>query len=560
MPDRKLFPDQLPLLWVILLALAWLLPGLTSHDPWKQDEPYIFGIILHMLNSHDWVVPMNAGIPFMEKPPLYYWVASLLAHANRGWLPLYDGARLASGVFSAITLLFTGLSARQAWGAGYGRIALIGLIATFGLMYESHIMITDVPMIAGYAVASYGILLSLKRPAWGGWWLGVGTGIGFLTKGLLVPGTLAVTVLLLPVLFKTWRQSNYYHAVAIATLAALPWLLIWPTALYLRAPTLFYQWFWLNNVGRFFGFSVPQLGADNSAWFWPKTLRWFTWPILPLALLQLWRNRQHITQQPVLQFTVTAFVVYLAILQISASARTAYGLPMLISLSILAAPASIDLPAVVNRWGDYLARLLFAPMLVLIWSVWGIMILTGLPPHWHWLMRGLNAEFVMPFRPWRFIFAAIGTLTWLINWQWLAKRADRCLLSHALGITALWMALTMLWMPWIDNAKRFREVFDGVAQHLPSNYQCVAGIGLGESTRPMFDYYLSQQHILWVHGENPRCNTQLIDQPGTHPPSLSPAWQPIWSGSRPQDDKERFWLSARRNPNPPSTFSPPSTY
>ena len=28
-----------------LLCLAWLLPGLIAHDPWKPDEAYTFGVV-----------------------------------------------------------------------------------------------------------------------------------------------------------------------------------------------------------------------------------------------------------------------------------------------------------------------------------------------------------------------------------------------------------------------------------------------------------------------------------------------------------------------------------
>ena len=102
---------HLPFAFFLLLVVAYLLPGLIGHDPWKQDETYVFSIIHHILQGGDWVVPRMAGEPFMEKPPLYYWVAALLARAFSPWLPLYDGARLATGLFMATTFVFLGLAA-----------------------------------------------------------------------------------------------------------------------------------------------------------------------------------------------------------------------------------------------------------------------------------------------------------------------------------------------------------------------------------------------------------------------------------------------------------------
>ncbi len=533
------------------LAAAWLLPGLIGHDPWKQDEPYILGIIQHMLTSGDWIVPSNAGIPFMEKPPLYYWTGAVLAAITSSLLPLHDGARLASGFFSALTLLFVGLGGREAWGPSHGRLAVLALLASFGLLYESHIMITDVPMLTGYAIASYGFLLALRKPLVGGFWLGTGAGVGLLAKGLLVPGSLGVTGLLL-LLFAPWRTRRYGLALIVALLAVLPWLLIWPVALWLRSPELFYQWFWVNNFGRFLGFSVPQLGAGSTQWFWPRTLPWFAWPVLPLALLTLWQKRAQLLQQPALQYGLLGFVVCLAVLQVSASARTAYGLPMLVGLTLLATPSVIELPANINRWGDWFARLLFLPAVLLSWLVWGMMMATGKPPHWHWLDHGLAPDFVMPFLPLPVLAAFFGTLIWLFSWRHLPQLRERAVLSGALGITVFWLLFSTLWLPWVDNAKRFREVFNTVAQQLPENYHCISGINLGESTRPMFDYYLGLSHIRFTHGENAHCRAMLIDQPGQQAPKTAPHWQAVWNGSRPQDDEERFWLYIMATTRPES--------
>ncbi len=79
------------------LILVFIAAGLTGHDPWKADEAYIFGVVQHILDTSDWLVPTLAGEPFMEKPPLFYWVASGFAYLLSGWLPLHDGARVAVG-------------------------------------------------------------------------------------------------------------------------------------------------------------------------------------------------------------------------------------------------------------------------------------------------------------------------------------------------------------------------------------------------------------------------------------------------------------------------------
>ena len=89
------------------LCGAWILLTLVGHDPWKPDEAYSFGLVLDFLERGDWVVPMLAGEPFLEKPPLFFITASAFARAFGGAMPLHDAARLASGFYIALALGFS---------------------------------------------------------------------------------------------------------------------------------------------------------------------------------------------------------------------------------------------------------------------------------------------------------------------------------------------------------------------------------------------------------------------------------------------------------------------
>src|SRR5207253_864254 len=145
--------DTLPF---IFLVWAYLFPGLVGHDPWKQDETYIFGVIQSFVEAHNWIVPMVAGEPFMEKPPLYHWVAIGFIHLFSPWLSLHDAARLATGAFMVLTCGFLGWATRCGWGAGYGRFAVLCLLGCFGMVFHGHMMLTDIPVLAGFAIATCG--------------------------------------------------------------------------------------------------------------------------------------------------------------------------------------------------------------------------------------------------------------------------------------------------------------------------------------------------------------------------------------------------------------------
>jgi len=279
--------QPIPLSWVCMLAAAWILPGLIGHDPWKPDEAYTFGLIYNALNGGDWVVPMLAHEAFMEKPPLFYWSAAAVASLLSPPFALHDAARLTTGIYMAITFAFVGGAAHELYGKQRGRIAALMLMGCLGILIRSHQLITDISLLTGFAAALYGFALALRRPALGGFWLGTGVGIGFMSKGLLAPGVFGIIAILLP-LFAAWRTRNYAICLAVAALACAPWLFIWPLTLYYRAPALFYEWLVINNFGRFLG--TNEIGPPADTAHYLRILPWYALPALPLAAWALWRT------------------------------------------------------------------------------------------------------------------------------------------------------------------------------------------------------------------------------------------------------------------------------
>src|SRR5690349_3470993 len=135
--------------WLIALVAAWALFGLLGHDPWKPDEAHYFGVVLDFLRSGDWVVPTLAGEPFVEKPPLFYIVAGAFATLGGHAIPLHDAARLATGFFVGIALLFLALTSREIYGRGFDTAAVLVMIGCLGTIARLHQLITDVALFAG---------------------------------------------------------------------------------------------------------------------------------------------------------------------------------------------------------------------------------------------------------------------------------------------------------------------------------------------------------------------------------------------------------------------------
>src|SRR5215470_8299257 len=63
-----------PLGAVLLLSILVCCAGTFSHSLWSPDEPTGAAVGRAMADSGDLIVPRLNGEPFLEKPPLYWWV------------------------------------------------------------------------------------------------------------------------------------------------------------------------------------------------------------------------------------------------------------------------------------------------------------------------------------------------------------------------------------------------------------------------------------------------------------------------------------------------------
>src|SRR5438046_723015 len=90
--------------WLLLAGFCAFLFffGLSSFGLVGPDEPRYAQVAREMLARHDWVTPTLGGIPWLEKPPLYYWQA-MLAYRAFG---VSDWAARLPSVVDATILIF----------------------------------------------------------------------------------------------------------------------------------------------------------------------------------------------------------------------------------------------------------------------------------------------------------------------------------------------------------------------------------------------------------------------------------------------------------------------
>jgi len=422
------------------------------------------------------------------------------------------------------------------------------------LQLIAHRIITDVALFTGFAAALYGLALSRRRFALGGFWIGTGIGIGFMSKGLIAPGVIGVTALLLPVLFSPWRKKDYFYALLIALAAVLPWFLIWPYALYRRSPNLFVEWMWVENFGRYFGF---WRGGEHRSLqgFKNLELQRIAMPVVPLALWALWRHRRSWRNQPpYLQLSLTAFIVMFMVLCVSANARSLYTLPMLIPLTLIATAGVHTLPNTASRIITWVNLVLFGFVSLLLWFCWLVMI-TGYPAIVSQKLSLLLPGYVLSFSGIHFAAAMVCTIACIIIMVYLIRLGRPVMASWTVGLTLVWSLAMTLYLPGLDAKLSSRALFTSLRESMPGKYRCIASQNLGEDDRAMLEYYTGIiTRRIEVKGLGD-CDILLV-QSGSVPqdPVAGPAWQLLWEEKKEPSEhpKKTFQLFKRtdRQPRP----------
>jgi 4-amino-4-deoxy-L-arabinose transferase-like glycosyltransferase len=355
-------------------------------------------------------------------------------------------------------------------------------------------------------------------------------------------------------LFRGWRCGVYLKALLVATAAALPWILVWPAALYLRDEALFMRWFWDNNFGRYLGFVA--LGPPAKDLFWLRTFPWVTFPVFPLVLWTLWRRGRETFANDGVRLALVVSVVGWGVLFAAHTARDLYAMPLLAPLAVIAAGAVTRLPGWAVRGGYWFSAVLFGLFAALAWGIWLHGLIEGHPPRVDLLARHLPMDFAPTWRWGALLGAAVLQMGWV--WVLLRFRPPRpgALLAWPAGLILGWGLVAALHLPWIDAAKSYRGVFEDLARVLPDDYDCVADLRemrLRECERGMLHYVagVTTRHI--AHPDETECSFILVEaRVRTHGTGvdLGPGWRRIWEGRRANDRRDLFILFQRTGSAP----------
>jgi 4-amino-4-deoxy-L-arabinose transferase-like glycosyltransferase len=158
------------------------------------------------------------------------------------------------------------------------------------------------------------------------------------------------------------------------------------------------------------------------------------------------------------------------------------------------------------------------------------------------------------------VLAAVGITALWLACVWL-RPARSGVVAWAGGIGLVWGLLGTLLMPWVDDARSYRPLFQAIKPALESAQICVATRGMGESERALMHYETGVRPVKWLlghsgtgdaHRPNPAartCDLMLVLEKSPEHRRREPKgadWELVWRGSRPGDTNETFSLFQRR--------------
>jgi 4-amino-4-deoxy-L-arabinose transferase-like glycosyltransferase len=245
----------------------------------EPDEGRYAEIPREMLQRGEWIVPYLQGEPYLDKPPLLYWMVMLSYRA----FGVHDwAARLGPAFAVHACVLLTYLLGRRSVGERAAFWGALALSLAPGFISVGRLLVMDglLTLFAMLSLLATFEAIRGERLHWR-WWLVAASacGLGVLTKGpvallLLAPPVAAHRWLAGRSCHISWRAALVFLAVVLAV--CLPWYV----GVCQRLPGFASYFFWKHNFLRF----VLAFDHQEPIWFYVPIL---LVGLLPASLLGL---------------------------------------------------------------------------------------------------------------------------------------------------------------------------------------------------------------------------------------------------------------------------------
>ncbi len=550
--------SPLPRWALLLLCIAYVVPGFVGRDPWKNADVTAFGYMLELSQGRtQWLSPLLGGMPPETEGLLPYWLGAWTMQIAPSWLSAEMAVRIPFAGLLALTLIATWYGvyylARSpgaqpvafAFGGeapplDYARAiadgALLALIACLGLAQLSHETTSYLVQLSCTALLFFAVAAMPHRT--------VAPAIA------LVVGLLGLTLAGAPALAAMLGVGSM-ALVALAPGSSTDRR--WPWALGLLAVTLLAAWAaWALDLWRW-----RIVGGGTGAKEWQSLVRlliWFGWPAWPLALWTLWRWRKQIVSRQGHRHLLLP--LWFSVVSVAATLSTQPAdRALLLGLPAMAALAAFALPTLRRSVGaliDWFTLLFFTVSALAIWVIW-IAMQTGVPAKPAANVAKLAPGFEPQFSTLALVVALAATVGWcgLVWWRASRDRAPiwKSLVLPAGGAALGWVLLMTLWLPLLDYARSYTPQVRSVLAVLGPEPGCIQTVGLSRAQVAALQYH--GQLSLQRAGLQDECQWLLADiasWPASERMVNAALWEPRATLPRPTDKNDHLLLLRRKGP------------
>ncbi|HEX4846373.1 MAG TPA: glycosyltransferase family 39 protein, partial [Geothrix sp.] len=447
-----------------LLFALLLLAVLPMRDLWAPDEPDFAQCVKEMRQRGDWLLPYLNGVPYSEKPILYYWVmkaSSMALDTLTGGLGFTQEVAAWALRLPSVIAAVAFLSAFRRWAArflepGIAESAAMILAVTPLWFWQSQFIQIDLLFSALLAwswccwLGGYLLLRGQGEEAAPGehrhWLLKayVWLALAFLAKGPLAP-VLSILVLAAFLLwqrdFAVLRRAGILAGLAITLLIVAPWYV---AAGLKGGPRYAYELIIFQNFER-----ATKAWDHIQPWwrYFEYVLGdFFPWVLL-LPALALHLRRERRLGDPARRFLLLAFLMPFIFLSLAQSKQGKYLLMGYPFLALLLADLFQRMEgARARRLGLVLAAGLAVPALALValafFGAGGAKVQAQLTP------------FLGPVRLMAFLLAGGAVLVARLAWQ---SRAGNLVPAMALSLGLLYLVGGTWGFHLLDSQKSYRR-------------------------------------------------------------------------------------------------------
>jgi 4-amino-4-deoxy-L-arabinose transferase-like glycosyltransferase len=331
-----------PLLVLAAVAAFVCFVGI-SNELWTPDEPRVAEIGREMWRSRSWVMPRLNGEPFLERPPLYWWVQSAMFASAGSATP--GLARLPSALFGFATVLLTFALARRYFGRETALLSGLVLLTTGEFAVSTHWVSAENALLLGATGTLACFAHAEGRTGWRRA-LTLGGMYAFLAASFLSSGSIGLAIPVLGLsIFLLWtgrlrRFLGWHLMLGGAAVAGVAGVWLW--ALWQEGGDEALGTFLVPDpLGRFLPGAVDHAQRHNrSPWYYLANAPalWLPWtPFLVLAVVAFRRNWDRIEPQTRagVQLCLATSAPLVLALSLAGTKRAVYLDPVLPSLAIL---------------------------------------------------------------------------------------------------------------------------------------------------------------------------------------------------------------------------------